>query len=43
VVGEALEHLLEIRLEEGEIGHDAVLARLDEWARERGIPPKQSS
>ena len=31
VVGDALAHLLEIRLEEGLLGEEAVLARLDEW------------
>jgi poly(A) polymerase len=40
VVGEALEYLLEIRLEEGPIGEDEAFARLDGWARTRGIEPK---
>ncbi len=31
VVGQALAHLLEIRLDEGELGRDAIVARLDEW------------
>ena len=31
VVGEALAHLLEIRLDEGEIGHAEALKRLDAW------------
>lgn len=31
LVGEALAYLLEIRLDEGEIGHDEAVARLDEW------------
>ncbi|MGH2734341.1 MAG: CCA tRNA nucleotidyltransferase [Actinomycetota bacterium] len=39
VVGEALEHLLEIRLEEGLLGEDEIFVRLDEWARARGIDP----
>ena len=40
LVGEALAHLLEIRLDEGEIGHDEALKRLDEWwsARDRPTP-----
>jgi poly(A) polymerase len=36
VVGAALAHLLEIRLDEGEIGHDEAMRRLDEWWKERG-------
>ncbi len=40
VVGEALEYLLEIRLEEGEIGEEEAFDRLDGWARARGIEPK---
>lgn len=39
VVGEALAFLLEIRLEEGEIGQPEAFKRLEEWARERGIEP----
>ncbi len=35
VVGEALAHLLEIRLDEGEIGHAEALKRLDAWWRDR--------
>lgn len=31
VVGEALQYLLDVRLDEGEIGEDAARARLDEW------------
>jgi poly(A) polymerase len=31
LVGKALAHLLEIRLDEGEIGHDEAMARLDQW------------
>ena len=34
-VGEALAFLLEIRLDEGEIGHEEALKRLDAWWRER--------
>jgi poly(A) polymerase len=37
IVGEALDHLMEARLEEGLIGTDEAFNRLDEWARSRGI------
>ena len=35
---EAFRHasLLEIRLDEGEIGHDEAMARLDQWWKEQG-------
>jgi poly(A) polymerase len=36
VVGAALAHLLEIRLDEGEIGHDEAMRRLDLWWKQRG-------
>ena len=39
VIGEALEMLLEMRLEEGPLGTDEAFRRLDKWARERGIEP----
>jgi len=39
VVGQALEFLLEVRLDEGPTGEAEVYARLDAWARERGINP----
>jgi poly(A) polymerase len=39
LIGEALDFLMEIRLEEGLIGADAAYARLDAWARARGIEP----
>jgi poly(A) polymerase len=39
LVGEAVAHLLEIRLEEGELGEDEAYGRLDAWARARGIAP----
>lgn len=39
IVGRALAHLLEIRLEEGVIGPDAAYQRLDAWARAEGIVP----
>ena len=35
LVGEALAFLLEIRLDEGEIGHDEAIKRLDAWWDER--------
>jgi poly(A) polymerase len=37
LVGEALAHLLDIRLDEGELGREAITRRLDEWwqARQR--------
>ncbi len=37
LVGEALEHLLEIRLSEGLVGKQEAYRRLDEWARRRGL------
>ena len=39
IVGEALEYLLEIRMEEGPIGEERAFARLEEWARARGLDP----
>jgi poly(A) polymerase len=36
VIGQALAHLLEIRLDEGAIGHDEAMRRLDQWWKERG-------
>ena len=39
IVGRALAHLLEIRLEEGLIGTAAAYERLDAWARDRGMTP----
>jgi poly(A) polymerase len=39
IVGEALEHLLEIRLDEGPIDEGDAYDRLAAWARERGIEP----
>ena len=35
LVGKALAFLLEIRLDEGEIGHDEAMARLDQWWKEQ--------
>jgi len=37
VIGEALDHLLEIRLEQGEYSKDEAFAMLDEWARARDL------
>ena len=39
IVGKALAYLLELRLEEGEIGEQEAYKRLAEWAREQGIEP----
>jgi poly(A) polymerase len=39
VVGEALDFLLEARLDEGPISEDDAYTRLDDWAREQGIEP----
>jgi len=39
LVGEARDFLMELRLDEGVLGEDAVYERLDEWAGERGIEP----
>jgi poly(A) polymerase len=39
VVGEALDYLLELRLEEGPLGEDGAYARLAAWARARDIEP----
>lgn len=50
VIGEALEYLLEIRLEEGPLDAEAAYERLDRWARDHGtqpagtkVPPKTST
>jgi poly(A) polymerase len=40
VVGEALEFLLELRLDEGPMDEAEAYVRLATWARERGIEPK---
>jgi len=39
IVGEALEFLLELRLEEGPMSEDESYVRLTAWARERGLEP----
>jgi poly(A) polymerase len=36
VVGEALGYLLELRIEEGPLGEDEAMRRLDEWWAARG-------
>jgi len=36
-VGDALDFLLELRLDEGPISEDEAYARLDAWAAEQGI------
>jgi poly(A) polymerase len=39
IVGEALDYLLEIRLDEGPVDEATAYERLAAWARERGIEP----
>lgn len=39
IVGEALDFLLELRLDEGLVSDDEAYARLAQWARERGVEP----
>jgi len=39
VIGEALEFLLEARLDEGPISAEDAYTRLDSWARDQGIVP----
>lgn len=39
IIGEALDYLLELRMEEGPIDEESAQARLIEWARERGALP----
>jgi poly(A) polymerase len=39
IIKKALDHLLEIRLDEGPLPQDDAYARLDEWARAEGIEP----
>jgi poly(A) polymerase len=38
-VGEARDFLMELRIEEGEIGQQEAYRRLAEWGRARGLPP----
>ena len=42
IVGEALDHLLELRLDEGPMSEADAYERLTEWARERGVEPRGS-
>jgi len=37
LVGEALAHLMELRMERGPIEEDDAYAELDAWAKERGL------
>jgi poly(A) polymerase len=39
IVGEALDFLLELRLDEGLVSDDEAYERLTAWARERGVEP----
>lgn len=39
LIGEAQRFLLDVRLDEGLVGEDAIYKRLDQWARERGLEP----
>ena len=39
VIGDALEYLLDVRLDEGPVAEADAYALLDAWARERGIEP----
>ena len=39
IVGRAMEHLLDVRLDEGTVGTEEIYRRLAEWARANGIEP----
>jgi poly(A) polymerase len=39
VIGEAHRFLMDVRMDEGEIAEDEAYARLDAWARDRGLEP----
>ena len=39
LIGRAMEHLMEVRLEEGLVGEDEAYERLHRWATEQGIEP----
>jgi poly(A) polymerase len=43
LVGKAWNYLLEVRLEQGELGRERVTAELLRWARDEGIRPSSSS
>jgi poly(A) polymerase len=43
VVGDALDFLLELRLDEGPMDEAEAYGRLAAWARERGIEPRPSA
>jgi poly(A) polymerase len=43
LVGQAYRHLLELRLDEGPLGHDRAVQELLGWAREAGLPPGADS
>jgi poly(A) polymerase len=38
LVGRALEHLMQLRLDRGPIERDEALVLLDEWAKEQDLP-----
>ena len=38
-VGQALKHLLALRMEHGPLGEERATAELLDWAREQGIDP----
>ncbi|MDQ3953810.1 MAG: CCA tRNA nucleotidyltransferase [Actinomycetota bacterium] len=42
VIKKALDHLLEIRLDEGPLSEEEAYARLDAWARAQGIDPARA-
>lgn len=43
VVGKAYRFLLELRIEEGELGRDQVIAELMRWAEGEGAPPRPAA
>ena len=43
VVGKAYTFMLELRIEEGELGHDRAVGKLFEWARDQGLPPSDDA
>jgi poly(A) polymerase len=42
LVGQALEHLLELRIERGPLGKEQAYEELDDWARAHGIVPPRA-